>query len=379
MSMRTSSISIILFLVLLSVVLPAAAPAQPPSAEVNTYQRYLQTGADRLNQRDFRGARDAFEEALRYYDTDAEVYLGLGIAYFHLKEDEHAVRALRQALERNPREKRAYQVLGDLAYRSDDLEGAASSWERALEIDPGDEALKARLARIRREHHAEKDFSREVTSHFSVKYEGRERIEAGRIVLRILEDAYSEVGRQLSFYPDHEVAVILYSGEQFRDVTDAPGWSGGIFDGKIRLPIGGIERESPGLRRLLYHEYTHAVIRSITPRVPAWLNEGVAQYCEGREIDSSVRGQLRALARQGKLPSLKSLEGPFLGLGGAQANAAYLLSLSAVRHMGDQFGFYRVRMVLDELGAGADISRAINNALLVSYEDFERGWKRSLE
>jgi hypothetical protein len=40
---------------------------------------------------------------------------------------------------------------------------------------------------------------------------------------------------------------------------------------------------------------------------------------------------------------------------------------------------YRVKMVLEELSAGADPSRAVNNALLISLQEFERGWKRSLE
>jgi len=373
------SIRIALFLLCPLVLFPSGASALPATAEVNTYLRFVQTGAERLAQRDFRGARDAFEEALRYYDDDAEAYLGLGVACFHLKDDVAAERALRQALRRNSRDKRTYVVLGDLAYRSDDLEGAAAAWEQAVEIDPGDEALKARLARIQREQRTEKDFNREVTSHFSVKYEGRERIESGRIVLRVLEDAYGDVGRQLSFYPDQEIAVILYSGEQFREVTDAPGWSGAIFDGKIRIPIGGIEKETPGLRRILYHEYTHAVVRAITPRVPTWLNEGLAQYFEGREVDARSREYLRRLEQSGKLPSLKAMEGSFLGLGGDQANAAYLISLSAVKYLSDQFGMYRIRMVLDELAGGADISRAVNNAILISYDDFERGWKRSLE
>ena len=102
------------------------------------------------------------------------------------------------------------------------------------------------------------------------KYEGRERIETGKIVLRILEDAYGEVGRAFSHYPDQEIQVILYSDQQFQEVTDAPGWSGGVYDGKIRMPIGGIEKETPGLRRILYHEYTHAVVRDITKRCPTW-------------------------------------------------------------------------------------------------------------
>ncbi len=370
---------VMLLCVVFLVLRPAGAAALPATAEANTYLRLVQTGAERLAQRDYRGARDAFEEALRYYDDDAEAYIGIGVAAFHLKDDRSAEQALRQALERNPRDKRAFLLLGEIAYRGDDLDGAASAWEKALEIDPSDEALKARLGRIQRELRAEKDFNREVASHFSIKYEGRERIETGRIVLRILEEAYGEVGKALSFYPDQEISVILYSSQQFQEVTDAPGWSGGLFDGKIRLPIGGIERETPALRRLLYHEYTHAVVRAITPRVPTWLNEGLAKYFEGRDVDAPAKEFLRGLARSGKLPSLRSLEGPFIGLGGAQANAAYLISLSAVQYLGKQFGIYRVRMMLDDLSAGADISRAIDNAILISYEDFESLWRKSLE
>ncbi len=357
--------------------LPAVVHAQ--SAERNTYARLVMTGSERLKQGDHRGARDAFEEALRYVDNDAAAHLGLGIANFHLKDDRAAERELQRAVELNPREKTAYQALGDMAYRKDDLESAAASWEKALEIDPSDSALKARVERILREHRTEKDFNRDVTSHFSIKYEGREKIEAGRIVLRILEDAYGEVGRALSYYPDHEIAVILYSNQQFQDVTDAPGWSGGIYDGKIRIPIGGIEHETPGLRKLLVHEYTHAVVRAITRRVPTWLNEGLAQYFEGKDVGPQQKDMLRQLAQAGKLPALADLEGSFMGLSGPQAGYAYLVSLSAVRHLVDHYGMYRAKMVLDELSTGADASRAINNALLVSLPEFERGWRRSLE
>jgi hypothetical protein len=212
-----------------------------------------------------------------------------------------------------------------------------------------------------------------------VKYEGREKIEAGRIVLRILEDAYAEVGRALSYYPDGEIQVILYSGQQFQEVTDAPGWSGGIYDGKIRIPIGGIEQTTPGLRRTLYHEYTHAVVRAITPRVPTWLNEGLAQYFEGREIDVRQKEMMRRIAQEGKLPPLSNLEGSFMGLGGDQAVFAYLFSLSSVRYMIDSFGMYRVKGVLEELAAGADTGKAISNSIALSYEEFDNSWKRSLE
>jgi len=349
------------------------------SAEINTYRRYVKSGFERLNAGEYKAARDDFDSALSYWQDDASAYVGLGAVYFHLQEDREAERALNQALAKNPRDKRAYQILGEIAYRRDDLAEAMIAWEKALEIDPSDAALRSKVERIKKEHRTERDFNRDVTSHFTVKYEGRERIEAGRIILRILEDAYGEVGRALSYYPDQDVAVILYSGQQFQEVTDAPGWSGGIYDGKIRIPIGGIEQETPGLRRLLYHEYTHAVVRAITRRVPTWLNEGLAQYFEGRSIEPSGAIALRGMLSAGKLPPLQALEGSFLGLNSSQAGLVYLISLSAVRHMADQYGMYRVKMVLEELAAGADMSKAVHTGLLVSYEDFERGWRRSLE
>ena len=358
--------------------LPSAVHAQ--STERNTYNRLVMTGSDRLKQGDHRGAREAFEEAVKYLDDDPAAHLGLGIANVHLKDDRAAERELQRAVELNPREKTAYQVLGDIAQRKDDLGAAAAYWEKALELDPSNDALRARLERIRREHRTEQDFNREYASHFSVKYEGREKIEAGRIVLRILEDAYGEVGRGLSYYPDREIAVILYSNQQFQDVTDAPGWSGGIYDGKIRIPIGGIERETPGLRRLLFHEYTHAVVRAISPRrVPTWLNEGLAQYFDGREVDSRQKEMLRQIARAGKVPALGELEGSFLGMNSFQASYAYLLSLSAVRYMVDRYGMYRVKMVLEELSSGSDANRAISSSLSLSVQEFELGWKSSLE
>ena len=354
-------------------------PVFAQTAEQNTYVQLVQKGVEMMKAGDYQTARKSFEQALRYDNSSSDVHLGLGIAYFHLLDDRYAEKELSKAVAINPKASVAYQYLGELYYRKDDLETAVSYWEKAVALNPSATDLRTRLDRIRREHKAEQNFNRDTSSHFLIKYEGREKIEAGRIVSRILEDAYGEVGRALSYYPDQEIQVLLYSGQQFQEVTDAPGWSGGVYDGKIRLPIGGIEQETPALRKLLYHEYTHAVVRSITPRCPAWLNEGLAQYFEGRQIDGGQRELLRKYAQAGKLPSLTQMEGSFMGLASGQARNAYLFSLSSVIYMIDSFRMYRVKMVLDELARGADTSNSLSKGILVSYEDFELGWKRSLE
>jgi len=356
-----------------------ASTALAVTAEQYTYARFVRVGMKQLKAGDHQAARDSFEKALRYINDDADAHLGLGVACFYLQDDSAAERELMKAAEIDPKRPGAYQFLGELFYREDDLETAATYWEKAVELNPSAKGLRARLDRIRKEQLTEKEFNRDVTIHFLVKYDGRENIEAGRIILGILEDAYGEIGRSLSYYPDQEIQVILYSRRQFREVTDAPGWSGGIYDGKIRIPIGGIDRETPGLRKLLYHEYTHAVVLAVTPRCPTWLNEGLAQYFEGRKIDARQKEALKHIAQEGKLPSLSSLEGPFTELNGKQARFAYLLSLSAVNYLIDTIGLYRVEDILNDLAAGADAGKAISKEGLLTYEEFDDGWKQSLQ
>ncbi|MFA5072536.1 MAG: hypothetical protein WC539_01335 [Nitrospirota bacterium] len=348
-------------------------------SQTTTYNKFVKSGFEQLKTGDYRAAKEAFEQAVWHDDTRGEGHLGLGIAYFHLRDDTHAERSLIRASEIMPQASQPFEFLGELYYRKDDLETAASYWQKALALNPGSAVIQARLDRITREHKTEKDFNRDVTSHFLIKYEGRQMIEAGRIILRILEDAYGTIGRTLSCYPSEEIQAILYSSKQFQEVTDAPGWSGGLYDGKIRIPIGGITQETPGLRRLLYHEYTHALIRTIAKQVPTWLNEGLAQCLEGRELSSYQKTLLKQLALQGKIPSLSNLEGSFTGLHAGTAGMVYLISFSSVRYMIDTYGMYRVRSILDELGKGSDIRSAISSSIMISYEEFERGWRRSLE
>ncbi len=368
-----------LLISIISVLLFTLSMASAQTAEQNAYARFLKTGSGQIKVGDYQAARDSFQRALEYNDSASEGHLGLGIACFYLRDDSETERELSKTLELNPKSSIAYQFLGELYYRKDDLKTAVSYWEKAVELNPNATNIRERLDRIRKEHNAEKDFNREVASHFLIKYEGREKIDTGRIVIRILEDAYGEVGRSLSFYPDQEIQVILYSGQQFQEVTSAPGWSSGLFDGKIRLPIGGIERETQALRMNLFHEYTHAAVRAITPRCPTWLNEGLAQYFEGRQIDPRQQENLKQLAQAGTLPSLTNLEGSFMGLSGSQAQSAYLISLSSVRYLIDTFGLYRVKGVLDELARGADTNTALGRGIMLSYEEFQLGWKRSLE
>jgi tetratricopeptide (TPR) repeat protein len=230
------------FLIAACLSLMLASTALAATAEQNTYARLVRAGMKQLKAGDHQTARDSFEKALRYINNDADAHLGLGVACFYLQDDRAAERELMKAVEIDPKKPAAYEFLGELFYREDDLETAATYWEKAVELNPSAKNLRARLDRIRKEHGTEREFNRDVTIHFLVKYDGRENNEAGRIILRILENAYGEIGQALSYYPDQKSGDPLFTPPISGSYGRA--WlSGGIYDGKYGFPsAASIER-----------------------------------------------------------------------------------------------------------------------------------------
>lgn len=340
---------------------------------------YNKIGWANIKKGEYWDAIGNFKEAISYNQDEPSFFLGLGLAYYQMKNYDSAVVDLGRAAKMASNDPMPHQLLGQIYYQQDNIDLALEHWGKALEINPGDTVTRARIAKAKREHAVQKDFNRDLTAHFTIRHEGGERTEIGRKVLRILEDAYGRMGRELSYYPDTDIVVILYSNQQFRDVTMSPGWAGGVFDGKIRIPVGNISEDDPQLEKVVRHEYTHALIHSVTTRIPTWLNEGLARHFESRTDGASEKKILREIARKGGLAPLSSLEGSFVIFSKDQAWLAYAESLSAVAYLVERYGLYDIKRVIDELAKGVDMRAALQNVLFISYEDFQENWKKSLD
>lgn len=343
---------------------------------------HLREGYSKLKKREYHEAIPDLEEAVRLDGENPDSYIGLGLAYYRIKDTDKALEALEKAQNlsqgMNSSNAVTHKLLGEIYYEKDDLDKALKHWEKALILDPGDHDLRRRFHKASREFETHRGFNRETTRHFKVQYEGGEQSETGRKIVNILEDAYSQIGGELSYYPRKELTVILYSNQQFRYVTDGPAWSSGIYDGKIRVPIGGLTGDEPVLRQILFHEFTHSLVHSITERCPTWLNEGLAQYFEGR--DKNMAGKvMKELYKRKAIVSLELLEGSFLRLNKNQADLVYTESFSAVSYMAERYGIYRVKELLLELSRGNSIDDSFRSALYIPYKEFEKDWMRLFE
>jgi len=149
--------------------------------------------------------------------------------------------------------------------------------------------------------------------------------------------------------------VILYTDKQFRDITGAPEWAGGGFDGQIRLPVRGALQNVQEFDRLLTHELSHAILRAVAARnVPVWLNEGLAMHFAGDDA-ASVERQLAAARIYVPLGVLKS---SFTRLNSAQANVAYAESLFATNVLLERVG-PGLGDLLQDLNSGIPIEQAV--------------------
>jgi hypothetical protein len=205
-----------------------------------------------------------------------------------------------------------------------------------------------------------------VGSHFTVSFEGPAEAELAAEALELLDAAYWRLGQLFGSYPSAPIAVVLYTGEQFRDITRAPSWAAGAYDGVIRVPMRGALDQRPELDRVLSHEFTHAFIQTLASRgVPVWLNEGLATALES----GSLAWAERQVAVQSPVP-LSALTSGFGRLTGAQAGLAYATSALAARRLLDEAGGFAVASLLRDLGEAVVFETAFAHRIQRPFAEF---------
>ncbi|MGH9144018.1 MAG: peptidase MA family metallohydrolase, partial [Vicinamibacterales bacterium] len=256
---------------------------------------------------------------------------------------------------------------GQIQYRMGDRDLAIRTYETLVAAAPDNTDARATLERWRREGDLHGRMQQAIGSHFTVSFEGPEEAELAAAALELLDGAYWRISQLLGSYPAAPIAVVLYTGEQFRDITRAPSWAAGAYDGIIRVPMRGALDERAELDRVLSHEYTHALIRTLAARgVPAWLNEGLATALESGNLDwaeTQTRGRPAV--------PLMALESGFGRFTGAQAQLAYATSALAARRLLDEAGGFAVANLLRDLGQGLAFDAAFLHRIQRPFAEFQ--------
>jgi len=328
-------------------------------------------GWEALERGDGSKAAAIFREALDRSPDNPALHFGAGYAAYLLGRLDPAISSLKKALALNPRFIQAAGLLGQVAYERGDLDLAIRSIEKAVALAPDDPLRSRQLARWRRESAVHDDMDERPGVRFRVLFEGGAQQPIADRVSGVLERAYWQVGEILNSYPSETLTVLLYTDRQFQDITRAPAWAGGEFDGRIRVAVGGALRTPDVLDRVMVHEFVHAAIGTLAPRgVPAWVHEGLASVLESAD-QAWVRTTLGATKSR---IALDQLAGGFHHLDEDLALVAYAESAVAGRLLIERLG-PNLTVFLQMLGSGHTVGQALST-LDVRPEEFDAEWRR---
>ncbi len=355
--------------------LEAAARSGSAAAMARAVLAHHAAARFELSRNDSDRAIEHYRTAVAFAANQPDLLLNslLNLAYVHLERGEYsaALEYLGRARRVAPKSAAVAGLAGWAYYGLNQVDRAIEEWKSAQRIRPTPE-VALWLEQAERDNQAESDFRAGETSHFILRYHGGATPQLAAEILRTLEEQFRSIQSELHVTPAEPIGVILYTQQAYRDISRAPRWAGAFNDGRIRLPVQGLTSVSDQLAQVLKHELTHSFIQQKTlGRCPYWLNEGVAQWIDGRRSARDAQSLIAAYEREGSV-SLRLLEGPWDEFSEQAARWAYAWSLASVEFIIADSGMAGIERLLENLAAESSVEAALRAALHTNYADLQQ-------
>ena len=236
-------------------------------------------------------------------------------------------------------------MAGVAAWRSDDPRRAIEYWQQSLELAPNPD-LEKLIKHVEKERSNDQSSEKLYGMRVVLRYDSvTVPTDTARAMVHVVDSTFARVSQQLGCYAEEKIVTIIQSRDAYKKATDAAEWSGGQYDGRIRVPVMNGQQMDARQEQVLAHETTHACL-AMLGEWPSWLHEGMAQKLSGQTLDPVTRAELTQLAKAGQLPKLESLRQGWSGLDASHAHLAYSLALEAVDALYENFGTDGVRNLM---------------------------------
>lgn len=344
----------------------------------NLAHAYIGASIKQKDKGNVRKAISLLEKSLSLDESIADTHVILAACYMELGDHTSAKGELKIARIYKPDHPSITTMLGEIYFQEGDMENAITCWTKSQENQPFNETLTNKIDLARREWNLIKTFERTSVHPFTLIYE-KEHEKLVRQAHPICMDAYMEVGKVFMHYPISGVIIIFYTPDQFREITHAPDTVAGLYDGKIRVKMTDKLRDPEEMKKLIYHEYAHVLIKILTnDECPFWLNEGLAQAISGpvANIDLTM---LANLELENDLFHIKNMN----RFGGVThvidhdldstlaVKIAYTKSLITTNYILRQYGMDACLRLLDKIRSRSPIDQAVQTVLGISIDELD--------
>ena len=352
---------------------------------------YYEKGVRQTKAGDFYGAEKYLKAALETDPANEHYTRALAGAYFTEAENlarrgrsEGALTQYEKALQFDGNNIHVLERASYHAWRTQHLEIAQRYLDRAKAIDPLDKDVlflegKMTLSASETSH------DKEVSEHFILSADPDYMVHAGAYpLLGDLEKAYGEVSYQLDYFPKNKITVVFYPLKEFHDHWKLPYRVNGYFDGKLRIPYADGRTSFAEMKPMIKHELTHAFVSALTPKsIPQWLNEGLAQWVEGKQMSVKSRDALVIYQITRRLPDLEHLDRALSSqqnpYNNTEMTLAYMKSLSVTEYLIEENGVWSVMQFIRGRGEGMSEEDLFQKCFHQNIKAIEEHWIRRLE
>ena len=213
-------------------------------------------------------------------------------------------------------------------------------------------------------------FESRKQQNFIVRMDPREASVYSDEVLGLLKEVSGRVDARYGFSSKTPVAVEIFPDQadfavRTFGMPGGAGYLGVCFGPLITMNSpAGTGAATVSWRSVLWHEYTHVVTLGITHnKIPRWLSEGISVHEElARDATwgQNMTPRYREMIRGGELAPIAKLSSAFLSPRTPEHLVfAYYQSALVVEFLVTRYGHQALRSVLQDLGAGVEINKAL--------------------
>jgi len=222
------------------------------------------------------------------------------------------------------------------------------------------------------------------SEHYDIKYTDVDQPYV-KLIAEVAEEAYTSVSDLFGLKPHKRTVIIVYPDST--SLSQSFGWDkdanamGVYWAGSIRIlsPREWLSeddmqyyfaREGP-----MVHEFAHLMVDEMTQgNYNRWWTEGIAQYVE-KKITGFEFACPFAAGDKVEFYELKQLGKKFDSL---NQPIAYWESLQAVQFIANEYGEKSLFKIMEHLGKGQSLEKAIANVLGISYTEWEEKFYRHI-
>jgi Flp pilus assembly protein TadD len=312
-----------------------------------------------------------------------EFYAAMGAGLDRLQRYPDAVDFYRQAIERMPQLVGPRGELGLVYMRLGDEVAANKVLHEAFADDP----FNIRVSNTLKVLEVLSNYSVVETEHFVVKFDRAHDETLAKYAARYLEEeVYPPLVKKLGYRPRGKSLFEIFSRARN---TDGHGWFSARMVGLPYIGTVGacagrmVAMQSPNdspqkfnWGRVLRHEFVHVVnLQQTHFNIPHWFTEALAVHNEGYPRPRLWDELLAQRVPQGKLFNLGTINGGFIRPSSSDDWAmAYCQAELYAQYMLDHFGGDALAKMLAAYADNLNTRAAIQRALGVGQEEFERGY-----